>query len=169
MDKKTDLRIWAKGLRKNLDVSTKSLVIVKNIRNLECYKMAKHVMIFYPKKYEVNLLALLDDDKEFYLPRVSGENLLVCPYKKDDEISISDFNICEPCSNPVDASCLDLILAPALVVDKNNYRLGYGGGFYDRLLSKNTVKSIVPIPKDFVVECLPIEETDIPVDIVVTD
>ena len=51
-------------------------------------------------------------------------------------MEISNFGIKEPCSEPVAPDILDLIIVPALMVDKNGYRLGYGGGFYDRFLKK---------------------------------
>ena len=46
-------------------------------------------MIFYPLKNEVNLLELLDDNKEFYLPKVKENNIEVCPYKKGDFLKTS--------------------------------------------------------------------------------
>ena len=169
MKNKTDLRLWAKSLRKALDMQAKSLIIAKNIRHFDCYKSARHVMLWYPKGFEVNLLSLLDDDKCFYLPKVCGKELLVCPYKKSDNLLVSEFKVCEPCSAPVSPDLIDLVLVPALVVDKNNYRLGYGGGFYDRFLQKNKIKSVVAIPKELVIEVLPVEVTDVPVDLVITD
>ena len=169
MDNKTDLRIWAKSLRKTLNISAKSLIIVDKIRSLVCYQNAKNVMLFYPKIYEVDLRSLLDDNKNFYLPRVSGDELLVCPYEKNDKLNVSSLNIYEPSSNPIKPELLDLLIVPALAVDKMSYRLGYGGGFYDRFLARYKVKSIVPIFKELIVEELPVESFDFPVDIVVSD
>ena len=63
---------------------------------------------------------------------------------------------------------IDLVIVPALAVDKNNYRLGYGGGFYDRFLRDKSVTKIVCIPKELIVESVYPEKFDIPVDIVVT-
>lgn len=168
MNNKTDLRIWAKSIRKELDVEAKSLVLVDKIRNLDIYNSASNVMIFYPKRYEVDLTLLLDDSKKFYLPRVCDNQLEVCPYQKGGELIVSDFKVCEPCSEPIKPSKLDLIIVPALAVDKFNYRLGYGGGFYDRFLAENSIKTLLPIPQELVVEKLPTEICDIPVDIVIT-
>lgn len=57
------------------------------------------------------------------------------------------------------------------MVDKKGYRLGYGGGFYDRFLSENKgqFKTIVVIPQKLYVEELPIDEYDEKIDYVVTD
>ena len=113
-------------------------------------------MLFYPKKYEIDLLSLLDDNKNFYLPRVCGDFLEVCPYKCGDLLNISSFNIKEPCSNSVLPDILDLVFVPALMADNFGYRLGYGGGFYDRFLKKYPyINTILPISSKLIVDELP--------------
>ena len=58
-----------------------------------------------------------------------------------------------------------MVIVPALAVDINNYRLGYGGGYYDRFLKKcvNAVK-VVTLPKELLVDLLPFDEHDVKVD-----
>ncbi len=167
MDNKTDLRANAKNLRKTLEIEAISQRLVEKIRQCPQYKQAQHVMLFYPCKYEVNLLALIDDDKSFYFPRVAGQNMFVCPYKVGDKLEKSCFNIQEPCSEPVSAHILDLVIVPALMADKSGYRLGYGGGFYDRFLTENNnVVTICAVPEQLYVDKLPCDSFDVPVDIV---
>ena len=81
MDNKTVLRTKAKNIRKSLSICEISQKAVERIRNHSFYKNAKNVLIFYPMKYEINLLELLSDSKDFYLPRVCGSKLEVCPYR----------------------------------------------------------------------------------------
>lgn len=169
MDNKTDLRLWAKSIRKTLPIEKVSTAIVEKIRQHCFYKNAKNVMLFYPLPYEINLLPLLEDDKSFYLPKVSGENLFVCPFTKGGKFEVSSFNIKEPCSAPINPACLDLIIVPALAADKSGFRLGYGGGFYDRFLSQTNCKTILPIARQLLIDKLPSEKFDIPVDLVITD
>ncbi|MBO6087790.1 5-formyltetrahydrofolate cyclo-ligase [bacterium] len=169
---KSELRCRAKDIRKTLDIEEISRKICEKIRHFEDYEHAQNVMIFYPIKYEINLLELLEDKKNFYLPKVynsgklkneSGKEILVCPYSSD--LKKSELNIYEPCTEPINPEVLDLIFVPALIVDKNNYRLGYGGGFYDRFLMKYPdIKTIVPIPKELITEKLPHSEFDVKVD-----
>lgn len=165
MDKKIDLRSKAKEIRKNLNMDDISKQLVQKLRNHSIYKNAANILLFYPLKDEVNLLSLLEDDKHFYFPRVNCNDLLICPYNKGDKLEKSSFGVLEPCTSPVESDILDLIIVPALLVDKVGYRLGYGGGFYDRFLSeycrdKNTV---CLIPHQLVVDKLPAETFDIPV------
>ena len=165
MDSKSDLRKKAKCIRKSLSIAEKSKIAIEKIRGNTLYIPTKNVLIYYPLRYELNLLALLDDEKNFYLPRVCGENLQICPFKKGDKLVTSSFNICEPCSNFINPRNLDLVVVPALMADKFGFRLGYGGGFYDRFLVENsTVKTILPIAKELIVEELPHEEFDIKID-----
>ena len=167
MDNKTALRVRAKSIRKNLDITSLSNTAVQKIRELAPYKAAKNVLIFYPLKYEINVLELLKDDKNFYLPKVFEDKLLVCPYC--DKLEKSYLNIYEPCSEPINPKIIDLVIVPGLMVDKKNYRLGYGGGFYDRFLVSNPqIVSVLPISKDLIVENLPIEEFDIPINYVIS-
>ena len=168
MDSKINLRIKAKSLRKNLDIYKISSLAVSKIRESDVYISAKNVLIFYPMRYEINLLDLLDDDKNFYLPKVYDKKLFICPFKKGDKLVKSCFNVNEPCSEPVDAKILDLIIVPALMVDKSGYRLGYGGGFYDRFLTNNpSIKTIVAIPKELYIEELPVENFDKKIDYII--
>ena len=60
MDSKTDLRIKAKRIRKILDIDTLSLSAVSKIRENYVYKQSQNVLLFYPLKYEINLLDLLN-------------------------------------------------------------------------------------------------------------
>ncbi len=168
MENKTDLRIRIKSQRKTLDTENPGKIIIKNIRNTHEYNSAKNVMIFYPMKYEINLLDLLNDNKNFYFPKVFGDELLVCP--DCGKFVKSSFNVMEPISEPVNPEILDLIIVPALAVDKNKYRLGYGGGFYDRFLNKYpNIKTLTPVCKKFLLEEIPRDTFDKAVDVVITD
>lgn len=169
MNKKTDLRHKAKALRKTLDMAEKSSNLCHLIRNCETYKSSKNVMLFYPLKDELDLTMLLEDNKNFYLPRVNGENLEVCPYKKGDELKKSNLKIYEPVVKSCATAVLDLVIVPALLVDKSGYRLGYGGGYYDRFLEQNKgLKTLCAIPEELVVENIPTDEFDIKMDYIIS-
>ena len=71
MDNKQELRSWAKEKRKNIIIDNR--LLVKNLMQTEAYRNAKNILIFYPLKYEVNLLSLLKDKtKNFYLLKIGG-------------------------------------------------------------------------------------------------
>jgi 5-formyltetrahydrofolate cyclo-ligase len=70
-----------------------------------------------------------------------------------------------------DLSQVDFAVVPALAVDRGGYRLGYGAGYFDRLLTGRKARPycVTALPAAFVVENLPREPHDIPVDRVVDD
>lgn len=168
MTNKDNLRQKAKKIRKTLDMKTISNNIVANIQELEAYKQAKHVMLFYPKAQEVDLRELLNDDKMFYLPRVSGDELEICPYKKNDELIVSDFGVLEPVSESVSKSLIDLVFVPALCVDEQCNRIGYGKGFYDRFLIDFKKTSIVVVPSELIFSEICVNNNDVCCDRVIT-
>lgn len=172
MQEKNELRIKAKEIRKSLDMKSISEKIVENIFNLKEYKKAKNILFFYPLEHEVDLLGLMiNSDKNFYLPRVVGKEMEICPYVIGDELSESKFKTKEPICEPINPEVLDLIFVPALMVDKHLHRLGYGGGFYDRFLSKHakSATKIAAISSALVVDELPSEDFDARIDLVVNE
>ena len=166
---KSNLRNWAKSIRASLDMETVSSELVQELIRTSDYIQAKNIMIFYPKKGEVNLLSLLKDKtKNFYLPKIENENLLCCPYKEEDKLCLSCFNTEEPLTKACKKDVLDLIIVPALACDKDNYRLGYGGGFYDRFLKDTDAVKITCLPKELIVSTVFPEEFDIKMDKIIT-
>lgn len=168
---KAELRKEAKQIRSSLEMKKISEKIINNIRPTEIYQVAQNIMIFYPLKDEINLLPLLKDDKKFYLPKVRGEELIVCPYKEGDKLAVSEFNTQEPLTEAVSPDILDIIFVPALMVDKAFHRLGYGRGFYDRFLSRIDLRAIkiVPIPSLLIKDEIPFDEFDAQFDIILDE
>lgn len=168
MDKQ-ELRKYAKGIRRKLDIEGLSRAAVKNILNMPEFQRAKNVLLYYPLEYELNLLGLCDCDKNFYLPRINGENLFVCPYSCGCEMKTSKFKTFEPCTAPVSPQIIDFALIPCLMADKRGFRLGYGGGFYDRFIPnlREDCAKVVVVPQKLFVERLPVEKYDCHVDVVV--
>ena len=90
-----------------------------------------------------------------------------------DNLVENKYGILEPVFNEEDIVNSDestFIIVPALVLDNNKNRMGYGGGFYDKYLSENRYLCSVGIAYDFqIVENVPTEENDVPLDIIVTN
>jgi len=170
MDKK-ELREKNIKLRKQLDIKKASKVIVNKILSFKPFLSAKNILIYYPLKYEINLLELLKiKDKNFYLPKVRGEDLLICPYSNN--LKKSDFGVMEPCVDELkNISLIEFALVPCLSVDKKLNRLGYGKGFYDRLFSKPDFRAlkVAVICKELIVENIDADEFDKKVDFIISD
>ena len=174
MISKIDLRKKLIQKRKTLETKVLSDLICKKILEQEIYIKAKNVFAYYPKSFEVDVTPLFEDEsKKWFLPKVKGENLIFCEYKFGNELVEGEFGVYEPAGMMTDI-IPDLIIVPALSVDKNNYRLGYGKGYYDRFLSEYIEKdccppTLVPIFSDLIVENLPVERHDRKIDFVNTE
>ena len=168
--KKNELRIYAKKIRKGLDILNYSKYFVNEIRNTQIYRNSKNVMLYYPINSEIDLRELINDDKNFFLPKICSKELTVCAWNKSDKLVLSECKTFEPCTNPIAPTILDLVIVPALMADSNGYRLGYGGGFYDRFIEQfgNCFHTLSVIPKELFIENLPREVHDKKIDTIVT-
>ncbi len=94
---------------------------------------------YFPINYEVDDLDILKEfEKKNYticMP-VIKKNFQMDFYKWNfkDPLIINRYGIPEPC--PSNLLYPDIILVPLVAFDKNLYRLGYGGGYYDRFIEK---------------------------------
>lgn len=88
-----------------------------------------------------------------------------------DELSLSSYKLLEPiCSTCVIApEALDFIIVPALTYDRDCYRLGYGGGYYDRFLARTQAFTAGITRERLLADSLPRERHDLPVMCVVTE
>jgi 5-formyltetrahydrofolate cyclo-ligase len=112
--------------------------------------------------------------KTLLLPRVVPESheLTLHVYKLGDELSESGFGVREPLASAerVAHEQVDLVLVPALAFDARGYRLGYGKGFYDRLLPTLGRAERIGLAFELsLLPQLPNEEHDIAVHRVVTE
>ena len=104
------------------------------------------------------------------LPRIEGENLQWVQWDgKENSLNIHK-KISEPIGEAFqDLQAIDLIVVPALRIDRSGYRLGQGGGYYDRALPQLRAWSIGLIHADEISsEDLPREEWDIPLNAAAT-
>ncbi|MGI6181560.1 MAG: 5-formyltetrahydrofolate cyclo-ligase [Agathobaculum sp.] len=79
-----------------------------------------------------------------------------------DELRPGAYGILEPDvqAERIPPEKIDLIVAPALACDRQGYRLGYGGGYYDRFLSDTQAVSMALCAEERLIDCLPHEEFD---------
>ena len=89
-----------------------------------------------PSTTEINK-AFLRAGKRLLLPRVNGEILEWIEWNGDEcQLKVTK-KLSEPIGDPViDLSGIDVMVVPALHIDQEGFRLGQGGGFYDRALAK---------------------------------
>ena len=90
---------------------------------------------------------------------------------KLSEMEKGRFGICEP--KPTLPRVVDfsdaLMLVPAMSFDRRGFRLGYGGGYYDRFLEAHPVRTVGITYEMFMVEALPHDEYDKAVNQIATE
>jgi len=149
-------------------------MITQRIARLSAFKKAKQVMFYLPIKGEVNLEGLFEkyrSQKNFILPKVSKKTLKLFFIRNLEETSAGAFKIREPKAGlkkalPEDIEC---ILVPGIVFGYDGHRIGYGKGFYDRLLKKTNSTKIGVAYNFQMVKNIPGESHDVPMNMIVTE
>ena len=181
---KKEFRKKVINLRKEKDkdfIKHNSDIITDKLLNLDCIKNAKNIMLYLDFNNEVStdslIKKLLNLGKIVSSPITLKEERKLIPSQITDlknGIQYGAYNIREPkpeCSPAINIKDLDVVIVPAVAYDKNCYRLGYGGGFYDRFL-ENLRKDAVTIGIAFdlqIFDEVPKESHDAQLDYIVTE
>lgn len=171
---KNEIRKNINNMRRMLSTEEKLKAADNVFAQLEqtaAFMLADHILMYHSLPDEVYTHAFLHKwgkRKKFYLPRVNGVNLEILPYD-EQRLELGSFHIEEPTGeNTVNADDIELIIVPAVAFDRKGGRLGRGKGFYDRLLA-DTKATTIGIGYDFqLIENVPVEKHDIPMNMVVT-
>jgi len=117
----------------------------------------------------------LEDGRRVCVPRViPGAEMVAVPIRNPEEdLETGFFNCREPKKHlpHIHENEIDLIIVPGLVFDRCGYRIGYGGGYYDKYL-RNIPPGCRTIGLAFssqITDRLPREEHDVPVMLVITE
>ncbi|MRI63397.1 5-formyltetrahydrofolate cyclo-ligase [Ornithobacterium rhinotracheale] len=109
--------------------------------------------------------------KSVFIPKVEGESLITCEYTSETLMEMSRWGILEPkLPKIVSEKEIDLVITPLLICDRKGTRVGYGGGFYDGLFAK-CKPDVLKIGVNYfspINEIIPIYESDVPLDYLVT-
>ncbi len=144
--------------------------------SLNEWKETKRVFAYASFGSEVSTKGILAgcyrEGKEVYLPKMEGKHISFYPVDAEDVLHIHPYGIEEPIpkGKPVLAKAGDVILVPGLLFTKEGYRLGYGGGFYDRFLKACPDAFTVGLAFSCqMTEKLEVESWDLPVKLVLTE
>lgn len=143
---KKELRKIMKEKRLSLtidEVRKYSQNVIDKIKADPNYQKATTVGIYMPFRNEVDLTPLIKDNKTFVVPVIKESNEIYFSRFDRRKMIFNKLGILEPkVSDPVEE--IDYLLIPALAV-YNNYRVGFGKGYYDRFLEKHDIKYRVAV------------------------
>ncbi len=124
--------------RKKVEINVK--LYVESL--LKKGKIINHIGIYWPIKNEVDIRSL-NDNYSLALPRCDkNKELLFCEWE-GTQLTKDHEGILSPNSSlKLSYEKISIIFAPCLSVDKNLTRLGYGGGYFDRLRKDKNWRAI---------------------------
>lgn len=137
----------------------------------------KTLLLYAPLPHEISLIPIFHYAREHGIlcafPRCGEQKGEMEFYWVDtlDELEVGKYGIQEPRADAERITDFSDTLAfvPALAFDRKGYRIGYGGGYYDRFFSKHGVKTVGVIYEEFLTDSLPVASFDIAVDVIVTE
>lgn len=179
MPQKTRIRTEIKQKRQSLGRLRKSILdrkIRAQIERYEPFLSARTVLLYASMNDEIDTLKLIKKHhakKRILLPTVCTDTSSLKLYELTDMTSLKagyqgilEIPHCEATERTHED--IDLCIVPGLAFDNRGHRIGYGKGFYDGLLSKVAAPKVA-LAYDFqVVEEVPKEDHDIPVNSIIT-
>ena len=169
-NQKAILRDRARRERSQKFISSNFNVILKAPEIESATTIASYISYeFEPSTVEINE-AFLRSGKVLLLPRINGVQLEWVKWDGDPANLITKKKISEPVGPALtDLSQIQAIVVPALRIDQSGFRLGQGGGYYDRaLVDLKAWKIGLVYAGELSSEVLPHESHDVPLDAAAT-
>ncbi|WP_027720697.1 5-formyltetrahydrofolate cyclo-ligase [Maridesulfovibrio zosterae] len=164
------------------DVEVKSGRIVESILSLKQWINAQEVLLYWPIKNEVDVRPLLeaawDSGKKLFMPCCRTDEPGLMDFgvvRAEHDLLGGSFGIKEPCRSRCefpDAVSPDIVIVPGVGYDSHGYRIGFGGGYYDRFLARPQKDFFLSVGVCYsfqLVEGFPVEPWDQAVSLVCTE
>ena len=150
------------------------VLLLHQLRQLTAYDEAQTVASYCCDDGEISTDAIhqraWSDNKDVFLPVIQGDQQLrFSRYRQHDELVTGPWGIKHPkVLNLTNDAALDIVLVPLVAFDQQGNRLGRGGGFYDRFLSRCSNTLFIGLAHEFQhINHLPSADWDIPVDAII--
>lgn len=174
MTSKTEIRSAIRALKKQHsreELQAQSELIMRKLEQHPDFISAQKIMLYSSLPDEVQTQAFIEKwrlHKRIILPTVVGDDIIPVELAANTGFAVGDFNIMEP-QNEAYTGDFDLIVVPGVAFDRQGNRLGRGKGYYDRFLCQHRSVKKIGICFDFqLVDNVPVEENDIPMDEIIS-
>ncbi len=114
-----------------------SKVLSSNLSQLPIFQEAITLLSYFSFRREPDISSLFSLPKRWGFSRCAGDELIWHRWGLGEPLENNNYGIPEPLISAeiIAPTDVDLMLIPAVACDERGYRLGYGGGYFDRLLS----------------------------------
>lgn len=155
-----------------------SYKIAQRLFSTSVWQEADTIGITISKMPEVDTYQIIrkawEEKKRIVIPKCYPENktMKFRALNAFNELESVFYGLFEPIENlteEVGNENINLIIVPGLAFHKKGYRLGFGGGYYDRYLKEYGGRKLSLAFNQQIVQTLPLETHDIPVDSIITD
>ncbi|WP_246569805.1 5-formyltetrahydrofolate cyclo-ligase [Lentibacillus saliphilus] len=179
-DKKA-FREYALGLLKAMSPEEKSEIekkIRENLFRTKQWRRAKTIGITVSQAIEWDTKAIIEAawecNKVVCVPKCYATDKRMDFYQIDDfdQLEVVYFNLLEPNIDQTEQvlkTDIDLLIVPGLLFDLKGYRIGFGGGYYDRFLSDFNQETLSLLSTKQLKDELPTERYDLPVQHMITE
>lgn len=163
-----------RNLLSDKEISGMSLKIADYIINMKEFKEADNILTYVSFRSEVKTDYIIENafelGKKVFVPKVIGKNMIFVKIESFKELTQGYMGIREPVSSDEAGINEGFMCMPGMVFDKECNRIGYGGGFYDRYLSKDNEFIKAALCYDFqILEEIPHEPHDLKPDYVISE
>ncbi len=176
-DSKSALRVRFRAYRWALcesEYRARGQTICNRLVGLPAIEEARSILLYWPRirsrEIDIRPLFAAMRAKHILLPVVEGSTMFATPFVSEQDLMPNQFGILEPViKKRVAGETIDVIVVPALGADRRGFRIGYGGGYYDRYLADRSGTFVCPVFDACVLQAVPIAPHDIAVHSLVTE
>lgn len=155
-------------------------LIIYNLMKLNQFIQSQNVFCYLSFRSEVPTNGIIgycqQQGKNVYIPVCVNETkeMIISLYDHEVNLVASNYGVQEPTKETIKVAnreILDTAIMPGAVFDSRGYRIGYGAGYYDKFFA-HTKKEIYKIALAFsfqIIDEVPADDFDIPVDCIVTE
>lgn len=175
---------WRKKMIANLQALTNqerekvSKKLIAELLQSNLWKNAKSIGVTISRGFEWDTNPIIDaawqEKKAVCVPKCEPKTRKMTFHQLTsyEQLEEAYFGLLEPIvdlTEKMHKDRIDLLLVPGVVFDRSGFRIGFGGGYYDRFLSDFPNMTVSLLHSMQLIERVPKEEFDIPVEHLITE
>lgn len=140
------------------------------------WQEASTIALTMAQGFELNTMPIVEEawrtNKTIVMPRAKKNHVMdFVLFNENTPMITSSFGLLEPdpTLKSITKEAIDLVIVPGLAFSKDGYRVGFGGGYYDRFLADFTGTKMALVLKEQQIDFWSPEFFDVPMDVLITE